>query len=129
MATAFRGGSLRQRIWAHGGTPEISASHVARFDTLAHTWSALAGSGGDNGVNLGPTLTVKLGHGAGGQDCDLFVVAISSSPITKFHITSALRVPSTRHRHRTDADANSNADANADSHAAASDGAIQRVEL
>ena len=49
-----------------GATPAITANRAVKFDTMANTWTALAGSGGGNGVDDGAgALAVK--------DCDLFV--------------------------------------------------------
>ena len=52
-----------------GATPAITANRVAEFDTIANTWSALAGSGGGNGVSgsVGQVFALAV------KDCDLFV--------------------------------------------------------
>jgi hypothetical protein len=70
----FVGGSfVTANLGGTGATPAITANNVAKFDTIANIWSALAGSGGGNGVN-GDNGSGNLAVDAlAVKDCDLFV--------------------------------------------------------
>ena len=67
------GGFGAANLGGTGATPAIGASNVAKFDTTTNTWSALAGSGGGNGVSSN-VFDSRASVGAlAVKDCDLFV--------------------------------------------------------
>ena len=70
----FLGGTFTTaNLGGTGATPAITANRVAKFDTMANIWSALAGSGGGNGVNVDNGNNDLAVDALAVKDCDLFV--------------------------------------------------------